>query len=100
MVWATAILRTAQWIGRQLRVHLVVPDAGLHFDQVIGVEVVVLGDVVVVSGETLDGVGVVPKRQHLEMRYIGFGAAQTPRATISARRQILRKRNRPHQLKV
>ena len=34
------------------------------------------------------------------MRYICFCAVQTPRATISARRQILGKRNPPHEIQI
>jgi hypothetical protein len=34
------------------------------------------------------------------MGYICFGAVQTPRATISARRLILGKRGRPHEIQV
>jgi len=86
--------------GRSLRVHLVVPDMGLHFDEVVRVEVVVLGHTVVVPSKTFDGVRFIPERQHLEMCFIRFGAAQTPRATISSRRQILGKRNPTHKVQV
>src|SRR5580704_6970207 len=93
-------LLAAHLIERCLRVNLVVPDVGLHFNQIAGVEIVVLRQVVVVPGETLDGVRVFPERQHLEMRYVRFCAVQTPRATISARCQIVRKRNPPHEVQV
>src|SRR6266481_1101076 len=80
--------------------YLVMADAGLHFEQVVGIEVVVLGQVVVVPSETLDGVGVVPERQHLEMGYICCGAVETPRAAISARRLILGEGNPAHKIQV
>src|ERR1022692_1398202 len=95
-----ALASGLEWLGRGLRIDFVVLDAALHFDQVLGIEVVVLGHAVVVPSETLDGVGVVPEGQHLEMRDICFCAVQTPRPSISARRQILGQRNPPHQAKV
>ena len=39
--------------GRGLRVHLVMPDAGFQFNQIVRIEIVVLGLAVVVSSETL-----------------------------------------------
>src|SRR5437016_13193311 len=80
--------------------HLVMADADLHFDEVVGIEVVVFGEVVVVPCETLDGVGVVPERQHLEMGYICFSAVETPRAAISARCLILGEGDPPHKIQV
>src|SRR4029077_7304867 len=75
-------------------------DASFLFDQVIGIEVVVLGYAEIVPSKPLDGVGVVPKAQHLEMRYTCFCAVQTPRAAISARCQIFGQRNPAHEAQV
>ncbi len=48
-------------------VEIVVADVGLHFDEEVGVEVVVAGASVVVAGEALDGGGALLHSEHLDM---------------------------------
>jgi hypothetical protein len=81
-------------------VEIVVVDVGLHFDEVVGVEVVIFGAGVVVAGEALDGGGVLPKSEHLEMGDVGFCAGQAPGAAIAEGGLVLWKRDGAHEAKV
>jgi len=81
-------------------VEIVVVGVGLHFDEEVGVEVVVAGAGVVVAGEALDGGGVIPKSQHLEMGDVGICAGQAPGAAIAEGGPILWKRDGAHEVKV
>ena len=87
-------------IGRAIRRYFVVSHMRLHFDQVVRIEIVILGQAVIVSSDALDGVGVVPERQHLEMRYLCLCAIQTPRPSVSARGPILGQRDAVYQIPV
>lgn len=81
-------------------VEIVVADVGLHFDEEVGVEVVVAGASLVLAGEALDGGGVIPKREHLEMGKVGFCAGQAPGAAISEGRLILGKGDGAHEVEI
>jgi hypothetical protein len=54
--------------GPSLIVNGIVTNEGLKLDEEGAVEVIVLGGRIIVARESLDGVDVVPERQHLEMR--------------------------------
>src|ERR1700739_1985265 len=73
---------------------------GLHFDEVFRVEVVVLGLFVVVTSKTFNRLDIVPKCEHLKMRYVSFRAVQAPGATISSCRHVFGKRYTPHELQI
>ena len=81
-------------------VEIVVADGELHFDVEVGVEVEVAGASVVVAGEALNGGGVVPESQHLEMGDVGFCAGQAPGAAIAAGGPILWKREGAHEVEI
>ena len=72
------------------------PDIGLHFDQVVRVEMIVFGLLAIVARKTFDSVDIVPKMSASQSALRAFDAVQTPGAAISLCRDVLGKRNPPH----
>lgn len=87
-------------VGAGGGVEIVVADVGLHFDKEVGIEVVVAGASVVVAGEELDGGGVIPKSEHLEMGDVSFCAGHAPGAAIAGGGLILGKRDGAHEVQI
>jgi hypothetical protein len=53
---------------------------GLQFNQERPIKIIILGKLKILAGELLDRVNIVPKREHLEVRNLGFHAVQTESA--------------------
>src|SRR4030095_12064781 len=56
----------------------VVLNMWFHFDQVLGIEVVIPRPIMVFAGEALNRIEVVPKCQAQDMRHISFATVQAP----------------------
>src|SRR5579859_1421019 len=83
-----------------LIVNGIVTNEGLKLDKEGAVEVIVLGDGIVVARESFDGVDVVQESQHLEMRNVALHTMQTEGAPVPGRRLVVRQRHLAHPLQI
>src|SRR4029453_11482851 len=99
-------LALLQYQPRRLKGHqdrssdFVVLNMWFHFDQVLGIEVVIPRLIVVFAGEALNRIEVVPKSQVQEMRHISVATMQAPCTAIARSRGVVANGKLLHELQI
>jgi hypothetical protein len=93
---ADSITAWKQRFRHSFIVNRVVPYVRFEFNQERAIKLVVLGGLIVVARKPLDGLNIVPKGEHFEMRNVTFHTLETVSTAVSGDGLVIRQGHFAH----